>query len=314
MTKMTDYWLAQAVIFLLVCAFPLISLAVVEPSKIFIYTHDWVLFVCTSLACWHFITRTIIKKIAHRHVISFFVAVTLTSLAAFFPINLLTMIWEAESGARDELFYSLFSFNLLLNIIWAIGYRLALSARERSHLESEYQQLSLKLLTQQIQPELLYQSLDNIEALIDKDRDAACDSITDLAELLRYKLKASKQETTLLKDELKAIHFMQHLANAGKIIIDDIAEELLEDIEVPPLCVYHLSYLLNRKVDQPITITFERSEAHWCLKVSGVYNYPRVIKRKLIKQYPVYFTQGATLEYADQTVFLTAPIAYSKPH
>lgn len=311
---MTDYWLAQAVIFLLVCTFPLIALAVVEPSKIFIYTHDWVMFVCISMACWHFVARNIIKKIAHRHVISFFVAVTLTTIAALLPIHLLTIIWEADLKERDKLFSSLFGFNLLLNIIWVIGYRLALSARERSRLEYEYQEQSLKLLTQQIQPELLYQSLDNIENLIDKDRDAACDAITDLAELLRYKLKASKQSSVLLKDELHAVHFMQHLANAGEIIIPDIADELLKDIEVPSLCVYHLCYLLNRKVDQPITIGFVRNETHWSLTVSGVYNYPRVIKRKLTKQYPNYFNHNATLDYADHTVYLSAAIEQTKSH
>lgn len=305
MTRMTDYWLAQTVIFLLVCTFPLISLAVVEPSKIFIYTHDWVIYVTICLACWHFVARTVIKKIAHRHIVSFFVAVTLTTLTAIAPIYLLTMIWETDNQAQSSLFGSLFGLNIVLNIIWVVGYRLALSARERGRLESQYQELNLKLLTQQIQPQLLYQSLDKIEMLMDTDRDAACDSITDLAELLRYKLKASKQNEVYLKDELNAVHFMQHLADAGDIVIEEMDEHLIADIEVPPLCIYHLCYLLNRKIDQPLYIRFTRDQQQWSLSISGVYSYPRVIKRKLSKQYPQFFNQHALLDYSDNTVVLT---------
>ena len=80
-----------------------------------------------------------------------------------------------------------------------IGYISAQAVREKTSLEHTIRKQKLKMLSQQVQPAFLYQCLDNIEYLMEQNTEAASDSITDLAELLRYKLHADKQDLVELR-------------------------------------------------------------------------------------------------------------------
>jgi len=312
MRRLNDYWLAQLLIFILLTTLPLIALSVVEAEKVLVYTHDWLLFVIMNLMTLHFVAR---KKIAKSKTASAFkkfytilFAIVLTNLVLLAPLYLLTILWESDSTNRDNLYYGLIAISVNIHFIWCIGYQMALSAREKSKLEQDNQKLSLKILAQQIQPEFLYQSLDNIEELIDQDEELASNAITNLAELLRYKLKASKLDNIHIGEELQAVKHMQCLANSGDISIVDLPHILEQDVTVPPLCVYQLLTLLNQKIESPLSISFQVEQGKWYLVISGVLTSPRLIRRKILKQYELFFRQGGELTYVNQQLILSATI------
>ena len=62
MRRLTDYWLAQVLIFILLTTLPLIALSVVEAKKVLVYTHDWLLFVIMNLMALHYVARKRIAK------------------------------------------------------------------------------------------------------------------------------------------------------------------------------------------------------------------------------------------------------------
>jgi len=312
MRRLTDYWLAQLLIFILLTTLPLIALSVVEAGKVLVYTHDWLIFVVMNLMALHFIARNKIAK--HKNSSTFkklfciLIAIVLTNLVLLAPLYLLTILWDSDSTNRDKLYYGLIFISINIHFIWCIGYQMALSAREKSKLEQDNQKLNLKILAQQIQPEFLYQSLDSIEELIEQDEELASNAITNLAELLRYKLKASKLDNVLIGEELQAVKHMQCLANSGEINIVDLPNILEQDITVPPLCVYHLLTLLNQKIESPLSISFQIEQGKWYLIISGILTSPRLIRRKILKQYDMFFQQGAELTYINQQLILTGKL------
>ena len=239
MRKLNDYWLAQVLIFILLTTLPLIALSVVEAKKVLVYTHDWLIFVVMNLTILHFVARKRIAQNKHapsfKKIFGIIVAIILTNLILLAPLYLLTMLWETDASNRNKLYYGLLAISFNIHFIWCIGYQMALSAREKSKLEQDNKKLNLKILAQQIQPEFLYQSLDNIEELIEEDEELASDAITNLAELLRYKLKASKLDNAHLGEELQAVQHMQCLANSGEINIIDLPYIIEQKVTVPPL-------------------------------------------------------------------------------
>lgn len=312
MRRLTDYWLAQVLIFILLTTLPLIALSVVEAKKVLAYTHDWLIFIIMNLMVLHYVARKIIAKnkaaSTLKKLFSILIAIVLTNLVLLFPLNLLTILWDSESTNRDKLYYGLIAISINIHIIWCIGYQMALSAREKSKLEQDNQKLNLKILAQQIQPEFLYQSLDNIEELIEQDEELASNAITDLAELLRYKLKASKLDNVLVGEELQAVKHMQCLANSGEINIIDLPHILAQNVTIPPLCIYNLLTLLNQKIASPLSISFQIEQGKWYLIVSGVLTSPRLIRRKILKQYEIFFRQDAELTYINQQLILSVKL------
>lgn len=290
----------------------MIALSVVEAGKVLVYTHDWLIFVVMNLMALHFIARNKIAK--HKNSATFkklfciLIAIVLTNLVLLAPLYLLTILWDSDSTNRDKLYYGLIFISINIHFIWCIGYQMALSAREKSKLEQDNQKLNLKILAQQIQPEFLYQSLDSIEELIEQDEELASNAITNLAELLRYKLKASKLDNVLIGEELQAVKHMQCLANSGEINIVDLPNILEQDITVAPLCVYHLLTLLNQKIESPLSISFQIEQGKWYLIISGILTSPRLIRRKILKQYDMFFQQGAELTYINQQLILTGKL------
>jgi len=312
MRRLTDYWLAQVLIFILLTTLPLIALSVVEAKKVLVYTHDWLIFVVMNLTALHFVARKRIAKNKHatslKKVFGILIAIILTNLVLLAPLYLLTMLWETDTSNRDKLYYGLIAISFNIHFIWCIGYQMALSAREKSKLEQDNKKLNLKILAQQIQPEFLYQSLDNIEELIEEDEELASDAITNLAELLRYKLKASKLDNVHLGEELQAVQHMQCLANAGEINIVDLPYIIEQKVTVPPLCIYNLMTLLNQKIASELSISFQIDQDKWQLIISGVLTSPRMIRRKILKQYEMFFRHDAELIYLNQQLILTAKI------
>lgn len=70
-------------------------------------------------------------------------------------------------------------------------------------LEKENQESKLALLRNQINPHFLYNTLNNIDALIKEDHEKASQSLIKLSYIMRYMLNDKQTELVLFKDELE---------------------------------------------------------------------------------------------------------------
>ncbi len=316
MRKLSDYWIAQLIIFVLLLLFPLIALAELEPSKLLPYAHDWLLYTSCLILVSHFVSRRFIKKMLSTgrfyRILIVFSAVIMTAAFLYIPSYLLSFIWYDSEKDRQLLIQFLTSMNVIFSFVWVIGYLAALAARERSQLEETYKKQSLRMLSQQIQPKFLYQSLDQIEHFMDSDLDKACDAVTNLAELLRYKLRAGKEEYVDLYDELIAARYMQSLAEAGDLNLSALDELQPKTIKLPPLLVYNLLFQLNHKVDQPLNVTLEQQLEQWHLCVSGLTHNPRLIKKRMRTQYPDFFAINPGFQYKNNCLTLKIDVANTR--
>lgn len=113
------------------------------------------------------------------------------------------------------------------------------SKEERKELERTKMEMELKNLKSQLNPHFLFNTLNNIYALIGISQEKAQQSVIDLSKLLRYVLYDSKDPYVPLSKEVDFIEnyikLMQlRLADSVKINVDiDIAEK--EDLPVVQL-------------------------------------------------------------------------------
>jgi sensor histidine kinase YesM len=308
MSRTYDYYIAQAIITEIITFFPLTALVFIAPEKLLNYAFEWLLYTFLLVTTWHLLTRRFIKKMLqnqrfYRALVGLS-AIIISSAILYLPSLLLSFMWHQDVDDQKQLITTLTQFNVFLTTIWVIGYISAQAIRERTSLEHTIRKQSLKMLSQQVQPAFLYQCLDNIEHLMDQHTEAASDSITDLAELLRYKLHADKQDVAELSEELNAIGYMQRLANAGdlQVLIENNVSQYA--ITVPPLLVYNLLYMLNLKVSQPLRVDVSVKNQQCFIRVSGFIYQPRLIINRIKKSHIDFFAEYSSISYQNKVLTL----------
>jgi hypothetical protein len=83
--------------------------------------------------------------------------------------------------------------------------RLRLMQLEQLRLAGSVKEAELRALKSQVNPHFLFNSLNSLRALIDEDAPRARESVTRLANMLRYSLQSGQQETVALEDELRVV-------------------------------------------------------------------------------------------------------------
>jgi sensor histidine kinase YesM len=76
---------------------------------------------------------------------------------------------------------------------------------ERLHLAASVKEAELRALKSQVNPHFLFNSLNSLRALIDEDAPRARESVTRLANMLRYSLQSGQLETVALEEELRIV-------------------------------------------------------------------------------------------------------------
>ena len=108
----------------------------------------------------------------------------------------------------------------------------------RKEIEKQRIQSELAFLQNQINPHFFMNTLNNIHALIDDDRELAQNAILKLSEMMRYLLYESGRGTTTLKKE---IDFLRSYIKLMELKIDDCVKinfelpEVAHDVNLPPL-------------------------------------------------------------------------------
>lgn len=123
-----------------------------------------------------------------------------------------------------------------------------------------------QLLKAQLNPHFLYNTLNNIDALIWIDQERASAAVTSLSSLMRYMTYSARQEKVTLADEVKALDQLcelQRLRMSGdEALLLNVPSHDLSKFEVAPLLLLPL--------------------AENCFKHCGATNEPNAISIRLV--------------------------------
>jgi LytS/YehU family sensor histidine kinase len=115
--------------------------------------------------------------------------------------------WISRRSLIVDIFYALLTNFMIVGMasalkLFSYSYNIQLiqSELERRSIRSE-----LGVLRSQINPHFLFNVLNNIDSLIYEDKDKASNAIFLLSRIMRYMLKESNEEKTLLINELEYI-------------------------------------------------------------------------------------------------------------
>ncbi len=116
---------------------------------------------------------------------------------------------------------------------------------ERLHLAASVKEAELRALKSQVNPHFLFNSLNSLRALIDEDAPRARESVTRLANMLRYSLQSGQQETVSLDDEIRIVEdylALEQIRHEDRLHVTwQIEDEgTLRGVPVPPMLLQTL--------------------------------------------------------------------------
>jgi LytS/YehU family sensor histidine kinase len=115
--------------------------------------------------------------------------------------------WISRRSLIVDIFYSLLTNFMIVGMASALklfSYSYSIQLLQ-SELEKRSIRSELGVLRSQINPHFLFNVLNNIDSLIYEDKDKASNAIFLLSKIMRYMLKESNEEKTLLNNELEYI-------------------------------------------------------------------------------------------------------------
>jgi len=117
----------------------------------------------------------------------------------FPPIRFRYLFWEFLSSSAP------YSLAFVISLAVKIFHESDKNKKLAKVLQMEKAQTEIQYLRAQINPHFLFNSLNNIHALILKDKDQAAEYTLLLSELLRYMLYEVKKDKTALENELQCL-------------------------------------------------------------------------------------------------------------
>jgi signal transduction histidine kinase len=117
------------------------------------------------------------------------------------------------------------------------------SELERAQLAASVKEAELRSLKSQVNPHFIFNSLNSLRALIDEDPARARQSVTQLANLLRYSLQSGQLETVPFEDELRIVNdylALEQVRHEERLRVRlDVAPETLQ-LPIPPMLLQTL--------------------------------------------------------------------------
>lgn len=172
-----------------------------------------------------------------------------TPLGRFVTVTLMAFLWGIVGGAFKGVSLWLDSINERRII-------------EKKHLESKN---ALLLLQAQINPHFLFNSLNNIDILIEENPKKGSEYLRKLSDILRYFIYETKEEETELSKEIYQIRNyidLQKIRTSNpKYVSFNIIGELKDQKVVPMLFIPFIEnafkYSKNKTIENAIAIEFE---------------------------------------------------------
>lgn len=188
-----------------------------------IYTsyQDWQWAVSLSITIWpdilaaYFTTYFLLPKLLFKKKPVFFIIGLLVSAVGFILLQRVLIVYVdypiiAPEKAAKMQFWKLNPFYTLVNIYSVVALFTVIklmkywyqSQQSRTELENQNKTSELALLRSQINPHFLFNTLNNIDALILSDQDKASDAIIRLSDIMRYMLYDTNSDNVLLEKEI----------------------------------------------------------------------------------------------------------------
>lgn len=189
--------------------------------------------------------------------------------------------------------------------------------------------MQLEQLKSQINPHFLFNTLNNINFLIDENPKMASEVLLKLSDILRNQLYLSKGDTIALGKEiavLRNILFMEGIRR-DSFLVDFNAADSLDEIQVPPfLFIPFIENVIKHAAhhtmvgDLHVQIQFAAQDGYLCFtcvnplkKKSSKSEYGGLGLSNIRKRLAILYPESHTLEIAEKNgvfqVYLRIPIA-----
>jgi len=275
------------------------------------------------------------EKLASKTFIKISLAYIAAALLYFSQMMILTFI--AYNSLHDKsieittiILISSFVNSFIFMLFWLVFYisikaiiRLRLAKAKQFALQSSLNEGQLNTLKGQINPHFMFNSLNNIRALILEDKYKARDMITRLSEMLRYSLANHSVNKIKLSEELEMVE--NYLA-LSKIQLEERLEHSIEidkqllTIEIPPMIIQMLVEnavkhgISNQQNGGTISLTIQKNENMLDILVS---NNGQLVKtsqstqlglKNIKKRLQLIYTESASFNLFEKGNFVHAKI------
>lgn len=114
---------------------------------------------------------------------------------------------------------------------------------EQFRLAASVKEAELRALKSQVNPHFLFNSLNSLRALIDEDAPRARESVTRLANMLRYSLQSGQQETVPLEEEVRIVEdylALEMIRHENRLRVSWAVSDDARGVSVPPMLLQTL--------------------------------------------------------------------------
>ena len=140
---------------------------------------------------------------------------------------------------------------------------------EQLRLATSVKEAELRALKSQVNPHFLFNSLNSLRALIDEDAPRARESVTRLANMLRYSLQSGQQETVSLEDEIRIVEdylALEHIRHEDRLRVRWDIQADARPVSLPPML---LQTLVENAVKYGIGTRREGGEVAIAARIEG---------------------------------------------
>jgi len=140
---------------------------------------------------------------------------------------------------------------------------------EQLRLAASVKEAELRALKSQVNPHFLFNSLNSLRALIDEDAPRARESVTRLANMLRYSLQSGQQETVPLEEEIRIVEdylALEMIRHEDRLRVRWSVEDEARALSVPPML---LQTLVENAVKYGISTRREGGEVSIAAALDG---------------------------------------------
>ncbi|MFZ5496253.1 MAG: sensor histidine kinase [Verrucomicrobiota bacterium] len=114
---------------------------------------------------------------------------------------------------------------------------------EQLRLSASVKEAELRALKSQVNPHFLFNSLNSLRALIDEDAPRARESVTRLANMLRYSLQSGQLETVALEEEIRIVEdylALELIRHESRLRVNWAVADEARGLSVPPMLLQTL--------------------------------------------------------------------------
>jgi len=243
------------------------------------YLIDWIVVIGYMSLIAMSTKRLIIKKVSWSKIFLLHLFLSLTiGLVIRVMVNFqnlitgVTHIWDLSimenlNNFMFELDVNFLIYFAMVFIIYTYYYVNQVKEEEerRGKLETQLINTRMKMLTSQLQPHFLFNTLNNISSLIEIDSKSARDTIADLSDFLREILYNSDEKFITLEKELQVLEYYLNIVKmrfSDHLIIEEDIDPKLMQCKIPAI-------ILQPIIENSIKYGYSYDHSKLTIKISA---------------------------------------------